>query len=566
MHGWWTRLRTRRLRAAAIVGLVAAMIFAIVAIASHPEVSLSGSNFEIDTDANLKQDDPSPSIDWASVTEIRKADTASGSMDESFGQGAKEDTAVPTVVDGGIPPNKSDLKFFGVYQEGATATGFLNLFWSRVQEPSGTTNMDFELNKRVCGTLPDPDCSANGITPLRSEGDFLVQYDLAQGGTNPVLFVSRWVTTGSSSQCQASNSVPCWGTKTNLSASNDAAGSINTTPIPNADSDGLGAHSARTFGEAQLKLSAILGTSGCTSIGSAYLKSRSSDSFTAALKDFVPPAAVNITNCGQVDITKTDDDGNALEGAEFTLYTDAAPLDGAAPHGAEDTATTMKCTTGADGKCSITSVPFGQYWVVETVTPDGFTTAADQNVVISAATATASVTFINVRQKGSITVHKEDDAGNVLAGVRFTLKGTSDLGETVDEECTTDSSGECTFSNIPLGTYELDEDATTLPDDYTKDPSLPKNVTIDEDGETVTVNLENPRKHRVIVLVCHEGTDTLDSFNIENGTSTKASLEDVPAALDTLGVTDADLCGLGGASFGGLPHGDKAFTAHLDGH
>ena len=111
-------------------------------------MSLSGSNFEIDTDANLKVDDPAPSIDWASVTEIRKADQPTGPNDDSFGQGTKEDTAVPTVVDGSIPPNKSDLKFFGVYQEGDRRRRFLNLFWHRVQDPSGTTNMDFEFNQR----------------------------------------------------------------------------------------------------------------------------------------------------------------------------------------------------------------------------------------------------------------------------------------------------------------------------------------------------------------------------------------------------------------------------------
>ena len=45
------------------------------AVASHPEVSLAGSNFEIDTNANLKVDDPAPSIDWASVAEVRQADS-----------------------------------------------------------------------------------------------------------------------------------------------------------------------------------------------------------------------------------------------------------------------------------------------------------------------------------------------------------------------------------------------------------------------------------------------------------------------------------------------------------
>ncbi len=154
MHRPWQRRIGARLIVAAFAA--ACLFIPSAAFASHPEVSLPGSNFEIDTDANLRADDPAPSIDWANVTEIRKQDTTSGPTDESFGQGTKEDTAVPSVVDGSIPPNKSDLKFFGVYQEGSTSGGFLNLFWSRVQEPSGTTNMDFEFNQS--NTL-----SANGV-------------------------------------------------------------------------------------------------------------------------------------------------------------------------------------------------------------------------------------------------------------------------------------------------------------------------------------------------------------------------------------------------------------------
>src|SRR5215217_1530707 len=227
-----------------------------VAFASHPEVSLAGSNFEIDTDANLKVDDPAPSIDWASVTETRKKDLASGSGDDSFGQGTKEDTAVPTVVSGSIPPNKSDLLNFGVYLETNDSGGrFLNVFWHRVQEPQGTTNMDFEFNKSKVR-------SANGVTPVRTAGDVLIQYDLSQGGTNPTLFLSRWIT-GSNGEtaadCEASNSLPCWSDKVNLSAAGDATGSINTSAIPAAESDGLGDISPRTFGEAQIDFDALTG-------------------------------------------------------------------------------------------------------------------------------------------------------------------------------------------------------------------------------------------------------------------------------------------------------------------
>jgi len=575
MDGWLSRLRTRRLRFAALIGVVAALSFTVVAIATHGDSTLAGSNFEIDDDANLKLDHVAPSVDWNTVADTNKTDTASGPTDESFGQGTKEDTADPSIVDGGIPPNKSDLKRFGVYQEGSTSSGFLNLYWSRVQDPSGTTNMDFELNKLACTPTTQANCSANGVTPKRSAGDFLVQYDLSQGGTTPVLFVSRWVTTGSKSQCEAANAVPCWGVKDDLSADAEATGSINTSAIPGNESE-IGAQDARTFGEAQVSMAALFrGTTGCASIGSAYLKSRSSDSFTAALKDFVPPVAVNITNCGTVNITKTNGSGGALNGATFTLYTDAAPLDGAAPHGAEDTATALSCTTagtGANaGKCSITNVPFGQYWVVETTVPTGFTAAADQNVVVSAANPTASLSFDDLPQKGSLKIVKKDDANNLMDGVQFTLTGTSTTGETVNSSCTTGQpagtpSGECTISNIPVGSnYTLSEGS--VPSGYAKDPSFPKTVAITS-NTTTTVNVVNPRLHRVIVLVCHEGTNELDSFNVDLGADTKASISGVPSSVSgkTPAVTEAELCALGGASFGGLAHGDKAVTVHVGSH
>jgi len=458
------RIRPRSARARVAFGGALLLVLATFlapssALASHPEVSLAGSNFEIDTDANLRVDDPAPSIDWANVDEIRKADSPSGANDESFGQGSKEDTATPSVVDGSIPPNKSDLKFFGVYQEGATSTGFLNLFWSRVQDPTGTTNMDFEFNKRQCtpGLTPaDPDCTSNGLTPIRTVDDLLIIYDLSQGGTNPTLSIRRW--TGSA-----------WGPATDLTAAGDATGSINTSPIPAAESDGLGAHSARTFGEAQLSMEGLLDPTQCDSFGSAYLKSRSSDSFTAALKDFVPPQAVNINNCGAIRVLKKDDVGANLAGAEFTLFTDNAPLDGAAP-GPEDVATTQTCTTGADGTCTIDEVLFGQYWVVETVTPAGHDTAAPQNVVVSD-TTTVTLTFIDPRQRGAISIVKTakhaDTSGatspNLVAG--FTVKNAvGDVVATVN----TDSSGNACVGDLLFGTYSVTE--TSAPAGYAGDP------------------------------------------------------------------------------------------------
>jgi hypothetical protein len=504
-----SRLRTgRRGLALAVAAITAAMAFAVTAIASHPEVSLPGSNFEIDTDANLKVDDPAPSIDWANVTETRKADQPSGASDDSFGQGTKEDTAVPTVVNGSIPPQKSDLLTFGVYLE-TTASGarFLNLFWHRVQEPNGTTNMDFEFNQS--STI-----SGNGVTPVRTAGDLLIQYDLSQGGTNPVLFVSRWVTSGAASQCEASNTVPCWGTKTNLSAAGDATGSINTSAIPAADSDGLGAISPRTFGEAQLDFDALTGGSGqCTSFGSAYLKSRSSDSFTAALKDFIAPAALNLNNCATVRIRKETNPEENPNSTNFG-YTKNFPTSPTSPN---------TFTLQDDGLQEYLNVLFGTgYTVDEDVIPAGWDlTGIDCNVAghpsvgvvplvdVLAGTVTFDLdsasdildcTYTN-RARGTIVVEKITDDGQgafdftsgTLSPSPFTLTTTAPGDAGKDSR---------TFADLTPGTYDV---AETVPAGWNlvsatcSDGSDPASIGLSAD-ETVTCTFHDARERGAILI------------------------------------------------------------------
>ena len=317
------------------IGVIAALVIGwqIAAFATHAGTSLTGSNFEIDgppDGANLIVDHATGTKDWASVPhsppptdassgEVRKIDEPTGKDDDSFGEGTKEDDGVPTVVSGRIPNNKSDLKTFGVYLE-TTATGqqFLNMFWHRVQEPTGTTNMDFEFNQSK--TL-----SSNNKTPVRTAGDLLIQYDLASGGTHPELFLSTWIDgsedpAATAADCEAANSLPCWSEKENLSGQGLASGSINTTSISSANSDGLGAISSRTFGEAQVDFDAIVGGSAdsCTSFGSAYLKSRSSDSFTSAIKDFIAPANLNLSNCAKVTIRKETVPDGSTQSFTFT--------------------------------------------------------------------------------------------------------------------------------------------------------------------------------------------------------------------------------------------------------
>ena len=210
------RRRTVGIAVMAAVAVVAGTLASLTpAGANHPEASLAGSNFEIDVNANLKVDDAAPSIDWASVADTRATDAPSGQNDNSYSGGAKEDDACPGTTTGSIPNNKSDLLTFGAYVEPEVGgPGFLNLFWTRVQEPSGTTLMDFELNQSStpCG---------NGVNPVRTVGDLLIEYRIEQGGAVATLKVREWTGTA-------------WGAAVDLTAlvPQQAAGTINATPIP----------------------------------------------------------------------------------------------------------------------------------------------------------------------------------------------------------------------------------------------------------------------------------------------------------------------------------------------
>ena len=92
---------------------------------------------------------------------------------------------MPTVVDGSIPNQKSDLTHFYVASEvGSNNDIFMYLGWERVNT-LGTANIDFEFNQ-------SPTISTNGVTPVRTPGDMLISFDFASGGNVVNLTLHRW--------------------------------------------------------------------------------------------------------------------------------------------------------------------------------------------------------------------------------------------------------------------------------------------------------------------------------------------------------------------------------------
>jgi hypothetical protein len=343
----------------AFVSLLGLLVFVVASGAvttvaacavATPVNHLADSNFEVDAiippgagakkstlptgGANLKKDGGTGCIDWATVADSKQPDATTGSNDNSFGQGTSENDAVPTVVSDSIPPNKSDLLNFGVYEELAGTKTFVALYWARINSPQGTTNMDFELNQNSCDpskppatTPPGNVCSSNNVTPARRTGDKLLIFNLSSGGTAVDILIRTW--DGSA-----------WVGETTLNSS-QALGSINYDALSTAaDNDGLGVLDSLTFGEVVVDFQALLGSSQtCGSFGSVYLKSRSSDSFSAEMKDFIAPKPVTLTNCTAISTlaTTTTPVGNAISdtatltnansptgGATFKLYSDAS--------------------------------------------------------------------------------------------------------------------------------------------------------------------------------------------------------------------------------------------------
>jgi hypothetical protein len=268
----------------AVAAMMLLVASAVLGAATDP---LAGSTFE-GGDGNLLTN-VSGHTDWdtAPAPVSVGIDKPSGRTDNAFGQGTKEDNANVTIVTGSIPPNKNDLTRFYVASETVAGQTFLYLAWERAVN-IGNANMDFEINQNATTGF---DANTTGaITLNRTAGDLLVTYDFGGSGT-PTLGIRTW--TGSA-----------WGPSTTLNATN-SQGAVNTVavndPISGVNNLGIG-----LFGEAAINLTGanIIPAGTCESFGSAFLKSRSSSSFPAELKDFIAPVSVHISNCGSITIRK----------------------------------------------------------------------------------------------------------------------------------------------------------------------------------------------------------------------------------------------------------------------
>ena len=108
-------------------------------------------------------------------------------------------------------------------------------------------------------------------------------------------------------------------------------------------------------------------------------------------------------------------------------------------------------TTNSRGEVQIDSLQPGEYTVTEQMAGD-YVPQEPQKVTVQAG-QTATVSFNNSLQKGSLTVTKNSEDG-LNSGVRFHLFGTSSMGETVDLYATTNGGVyRYLINNAPFTSY-----------------------------------------------------------------------------------------------------------------
>ncbi len=304
------KLRPAIRRRRTLVLACAASLGVAMLIAPTASANLTGSTFE-GNDGNLVVN-TAGNTDWANVAGLNTGvDLPHGTTDNSFGQGTKEDSSAVTIVTGSIPPNKNDLtRFYEASSLGANGHNYLDLAWERLVN-IGNANLDFEINQSTPGFTRT---TTGAVTLDRTAGDLLVSYDFSGSGT-PTLGLNFWLTAAAGntvSQCFSTNALPCWGRHVSLSGT-VSEGAVNTTGVVDPLQTGSPTVGVGLFGEAAIDLTAagVFPAGTCEAFGSAFVKSRSSSSFTAELKDFIAPIAVNISNCGTIKIHKVTENGDS---------------------------------------------------------------------------------------------------------------------------------------------------------------------------------------------------------------------------------------------------------------
>lgn len=222
---------------------------------------------------------------------------------------------------------------------------------------------------------------------------------------------------------------------------------------------------------------------------------------------------------GAVELKKQDSkDGSALEGAEFSLYTEDGEL------------VEEGLVTGENGTVYVEGLKPGKYYFVETQAPAHYQADDTKRPFTIERSQLEKVELIveNVLIPGAATLIKVDeDSENVrLEGAVYTLE--DEEGTVIEEGLTTDEEGRIVVTDLPPGVYYFIE--TKAPEHYQLD-NTPIKIEIEKgQQEAVQVKAVNTLTTGSVVLEKHDSESNAllegAEFSLvdENGNTVKEGL------------------------------------------
>ena len=199
----------------------------------------------------------------------------------------------------------------------------------------------------------------------------------------------------------------------------------------------------------------------------------------------------NKLNTGAISLTKTTEDGKNLSGWRFGIYSNSACTTlVSGPH-----------STNTSGKISVTGLTPGTYYVKEIGHTDSAINALyycsstnPQSVTVTAG-ATATVSFTNKLNTGSVKLIKATNTGANLSGWQIGLYTDADCTNAVSgSPFTTGADGTVTAAGLQKGTYYAKEIPTDDP--YWEFDTAVKSVTVAV-GKTAEVTFINTHYGRI---------------------------------------------------------------------
>lgn len=204
---------------------------------------------------------------------------------------------------------------------------------------------------------------------------------------------------------------------------------------------------------------------------------------TVIYSETVDAEIINNEQTGTIKVHKRTEGDLNISGITFYLK-------GTSDSGRE---INIPATTDKDGVAVFENVPVGTYMVIEDekTVPYGYLVAAEKEVTVTYA-ETVDTDILNTEQTGTIQVHKKTADMTNVEGIRFILSGISDTGREIRIEATTDKDGLAKFEGVPIGTYTITEDGSTVPYGYLVADSKQVTVAYAQTVDTDMVNEKAP--------------------------------------------------------------------------